>query len=486
MAKASPQALIPIALIAALGLGGWYVEVQRSKDRSTLSGFFESQPTTIASRVGGRVRSILVKEGDTVRPGALLMQFEAGPSADEAAAKEALAEEARQKSAQAQRGPRKEEIQRQQAAVAEAEDNLARLRNGARPEEIGAAKARVAEARAQYHKAQSGARPQEIAGARAAEQAAKAKLAQAERGLTPEERAQARARYDAALAAEQLAAKEAARMEYLVREGAESQQNLDRAHTNLQTAQAHTREMREALQRAEAGTPKEELEQTREGYRQAKAALDLVLAGSRSEDIEAARQQMAAADQNLRLLQKGSRVEDIRAAEAKVAQAQAVLDELKAGSRAEEIAASRSAYKAAAAQARGSQATLAERELRSPISGIVERKLVAEGDLVQPGSPVLRLSDPDDIWLRVYVPESSLSRLHVGTDASLHVDGVQSDVDAVVESIASRGEFTPANLQTPDERGKQVFAVQLRLRKRNPSVKAGMFATVKRLGDLKW
>jgi HlyD family secretion protein len=51
-------------------------------------------------------------------------------------------------------------------------------------------------------------------------------------------------------------------------------------------------------------------------------------------------------------------------------------------------------------------------------------------------------------------------------------------VSAEVESVASRGEFTPANLQTPEERGKQVFGIRLRLKQPDARVKAGMYATV--------
>ena len=222
-------------------------------------------------------------------------------------------------------------------------------------------------------------------------------------------------------------------MEYLFREGAESRQHLDRARTDLQTARAHSAEMREALRRAEEGTPPEELDQQREAYRQAKAALDLVLAGSRKEDVEAARSEVIAAEENLRLLVKGSRPEDIRAAEAKVRQARAQLDELRAGSRTEQIAGSRAAVRAAVAQARESRTNLSEREIRAPQPGVVERILVANGDLLQAESPVLRLDSQDDIWLRVYVPEASLTRVKTGAEAILHVDGIAGDVPAVVE-----------------------------------------------------
>ena len=114
----------------------------------------------------------------------------------------------------------------------------------------------------------------------------------------------------------------------------------------------------------------------------------------------------------------------------------------------------------------------------------MDRILVAVGDVVGPGSPVARVDDPTDLWIRVYVPESLLARVKTGNDASLRVDGIDAALPAFVESIASQGEFTPANLQTPDERGKQVFEIRLRLKKPDPRVKAGMFASVSSLGDV--
>jgi HlyD family secretion protein len=62
------------------------------------------------------------------------------------------------------------------------------------------------------------------------------------------------------------------------------------------------------------------------------------------------------------------------------------------------------------------------------------------------------------------------------------VDGIPEPIPARVESIATQGEFTPANLQTPEERGKQVFGVRIRLRQPDDRVKPGMYVTVKRLG----
>jgi HlyD family secretion protein len=272
-------------------------------------------------------------------------------------------------------------------------------------------------------------------------------------------------------------------MENLLTQGAISQQQRDQARAAADSAIARRNELAAALQRAEEGTPREELEQAREEHAQAQAALDLLLAGSRPEEKAAARAQVAAAHQNLRLLQRGTRAEDLQAARAKLAQAKASLDALRAGSRKEEIRQARAAAEAAAASARAATNTLQERVLRAPRDGTIERILVAVGDLVSPATPVVRMADPSDIWIRVYVPEALLAKVAIGSDASVRVDGIATPLPAFVESIATRGEFTPANLQTPEERGKQVFAVRLRLRPPDPRVKAGMYATVTRIGN---
>jgi len=478
-----PRLLIVILLLAVFGFGGWYVEAQRAKQRSVLSGFFESQPTEVSSRIGGRIARMFVREGDAVHTGQPLIELEVAPARDETRAKEETAEQAFQQYREVVNGPRPEDIRKQEAVVAEMQADLARLRNGPLPEDIGQARAKLREAEAQYRKARAGPRPQEIAEARAAERNAWARLAQAKRGLTPEEKAQARARLDAAVAQERLARSDAERYRVLYAEDAISRQQLDQAEAALRQATANRQDLEEAWRRAEEGTPKEELEQAQTAWQQAKAALDLVLAGSRPEDIQAAAAQRQQAQQALAEVLRGSRPEDIRAAEDRQAQAQAALAELRAGSRKEQIAQAQAAAKAALATAKSSKANLEEWVVRAPQDGIVESIPVSMGDLVNANSTLLRLDDPRDIWVRVYVPEAQLARVTVGSDAVLRVDGITEPVAGTVESVATRGEFTPANLQTPEERGKQVFAVRIRLKRPDPRVKAGMYTTVQRIGD---
>jgi multidrug resistance efflux pump len=479
----NPIPIIALLVLAGFAYGGWRVDQNRAAQRSVLSGYFESQPAELASRVGGRVANIRVKEGQSVKKGQELLELDADPAQLQASALSEQAEQARQALLEAQHGSRPEDIERQAAVVREAEANLAKLLNGPRPEEIAQARAKLKTAEAQYDKAKAGPRPQEIAEARAAERNAQAKLDQVVRGLTPEEKAEAKAKLDAAAAQENLAQKSADRMEALYRQGAVSRQDADRAEADLNSALANQQGAEAAWERAMKGSTAEELDQAREAHRQAKAALDLALAGTRKEDIEAAAGQVEDARQALRTLLAGSRKEDIEAARARLSQARSALDELQAGSRKEQIAQAAAAAKAAKETAKSSKANVEDRILRAPEDGIIERVLVSQGDLIAVGTQAVRMSDPRDIWLRVYVPESKLARVTADDEAQLQIDGIASPVTAYVESIATQGEFTPANLQTPEERGKQSFAVRLRLKRFDSRIKAGMFATVKRIGS---
>lgn len=261
-----------------------------------------------------------------------------------------------------------------------------------------------------------------------------------------------------------------------------SRQQADQKLTDLSVATAKRREMEEALRLADLGTPREEMDQARQSHNQAVAALDLVLAGSRREDISSALADLMEARKALQLLARGSRSEDLQASKDRLDAAQAALDELLAGSRKEQIKQAQAAASAAASTARSARINLSENTIKSPIDGIVERIPVAVGDLVNPGTTVVRLSNPVDLWLRIYVPETNLRNVVVGSAAKIKIDGISDLLPAYVESVASQGEFTPANLQTPDDRGKQVFGVRLRLLKANAAVKAGMSATVKQVG----
>ena len=475
--------IIPLVIIAAIVAIGLYIDRQRAASNSQMTGYFENQPTNVASRVSGRVGEILVNEGDVVKKGQPLLRLEAKPSNTDEMARIAQAEQAEAAFQEAVDGPRPEDIAKQEAVVAAARANFQKLLDGPLPEEIAAAKAHYVAAQANYSKVLSGSRPQEIAAAKAAADQAKERLRIAQRGDTPEEREAAKARVADAEASEDYALKLYDRYLILCRAEAISQTELDQAKSAYESAHAHTVEMQEAELRSEEGTPPEELAEAQAGYHQLSEQERLAMAGSRSQDIAAAR---AAADEALedyKLVQRGTRQEDIEAGRAQLEQAEAELAELKAGTRKEDVAQARASALAAELNAAGAKVDLNESTVYAPMDGIVERVLVSKGDLLAADTAIIRMSDPTDIWLRVYLPEEQLSKVKVGDSVDLIIDGISGLVPARVETIATTGEFTPENLQTPEERAKQVYSIRVRLNPPDARVKAGMAASVKRMGN---
>jgi HlyD family secretion protein len=120
---------------------------------------------------------------------------------------------------------------------------------------------------------------------------------------------------------------------------------------------------------------------------------------------------------------------------------------------------------------------LNELTVRSPVSARVETLDLRPGDLLAPDAIAVKLLEPEQLYLRIYVPETQLGYIHPGQTLLVHVDSFPSRTfKATVEYISSAGEFTPRNLQTADERADQVFAARLRLDEGKEVLRAGMAA----------
>ena len=67
-------------------------------------------------------------------------------------------------------------------------------------------------------------------------------------------------------------------------------------------------------------------------------------------------------------------------------------------------------------------AQLREAELTAPADAVVETVSVRPGDLVVPGRIVMTMLESSQLWVKVYVPETELARVHLGQQATVHVD----------------------------------------------------------------
>ncbi len=102
--------------------------------------------------------------------------------------------------------------------------------------------------------------------------------------------------------------------------------------------------------------------------------------------------------------------------------------------------------------------------IHAPAKGIITTRIVDEGEIVAAGSPLFDIVDLDRLYLKVYVPEKQIGKVRLGLPARIYTDAFpDKPFFATVRYIASRAEFTPKEVQTPDERVKLVYAVKLYL-----------------------
>src|SRR5437867_3630337 len=102
--------------------------------------------------------------------------------------------------------------------------------------------------------------------------------------------------------------------------------------------------------------------------------------------------------------------------------------------------------------------------LRAPLAGAVMKRLVNRGEVVAAGVPVITVANPELLKLTLYVPERELGRVHLGQTVQIRADPFPGRAFVgEVQSIATRAEFTPRNVQTTRDRQALVFAIKIRV-----------------------
>lgn len=140
------------------------------------------------------------------------------------------------------------------------------------------------------------------------------------------------------------------------------------------------------------------------------------------------------------------------------------------------------------AQLKQARATreLAERNvgktvLRSPMAGVISRKRVEEGQVVQGGQPVLVIGDPHDVWILANIKESYIRNVAVGKPVDISVDAYpdrefRGTVDTIGHAAISEfALFPPTGSFTKVE---QRIPVQITVPNSNGLLKPGMMVEI--------
>ncbi|HKJ70305.1 MAG TPA: efflux RND transporter periplasmic adaptor subunit [Gammaproteobacteria bacterium] len=220
--------------------------------------------------------------------------------------------------------------------------------------------------------------------------------------------------------------------------------------------------------------------------------------GSRPQEIKRARAQVEAAraerdqaDSQLQRLRglaerryvSPQRLDDakaaLRAARAHLQAARESLDLAREGPRREQIAAARAQLEAYEAALARSRKDLADTKLYAPAAGIVRERLMEPGEMASPQAPVLALARRDAVWVRAFLPEPQLGRVHPGMAADIRTDtSPDRAFPARVGHISPSAEFTPKTVETTEVRPDLVYRIRINACRPFDTLRLGMPVTV--------
>jgi membrane fusion protein, multidrug efflux system len=215
---------------------------------------------------------------------------------------------------------------------------------------------------------------------------------------------------------------------------AAAEREVDAARSRLVTAQARLREAEanatkaaRDVERLRGLLAKDEVSQQQ--FDSMTAAAEAQRAGA-----DSARSQIAEAE-------SGIRVAESKLAQARAGEQQAHAELQTAETAPSQITATKARASAAEAHAQQARATLAQAELnlqytvvKAPVSGVVSKKGINIGQVVQPGQPLVAVVQLDDVWVTANYKETQLTVMRPGQRAAVDVDALGREFKGKVDS----------------------------------------------------
>ncbi len=149
---------------------------------------------------------------------------------------------------------------------------------------------------------------------------------------------------------------------------------------------------------------------------------------------QAARARVAEMRQRLSLVQLPARENALRALQADIQAAQAERDRL--------------------------ADLLARRSVHAPVDGRIHRQIRFTGEMAGPAQPVYEILPDGAVHALLFIPETELARLPVGTRLAVSCDGCVAGLMTHISTIADEAEFTPPVIYSDNERERLVWRAE--------------------------
>ncbi|HEY9074934.1 MAG TPA: efflux RND transporter periplasmic adaptor subunit [Anaerolineaceae bacterium] len=405
------------------------------------SGTIAATHINITSELGGKVKEIAFKEGDTVKTGDVLFRLE----------DDVLQAQRKQAAASVDRAQKELDLAKvqQQSAQVQYDLALAGAQMGARQNRLEAWKAEKPDVFKQpgWYFVKSEEISAAEAEVKAARQALTVELDNLDQTLKKASNtqfasletklAQARAAYQVANQTNTLAG-DAKNNEDLKKI---AQDALDKAKADLDAIQKEysatlsSTSARDVLEaRARVAVAQSRLDNATDRY-------NLLLTGDESLQVKVAAAGLEQANRGVALTQAG-------------------LSEAQAGAKLLDLQIDKTAIKA-------------------PASGVLLSRSLEVGEIAAPGGVVMVIGRLEEVTLKVYVPEAQYGKIRLNQKVEVKVDSFPGKTySGVVTNISNQAEFTPRNVQTADGRKATVYAIKIVIPNPTGDLKPGMPADV--------
>lgn len=113
------------------------------------------------------------------------------------------------------------------------------------------------------------------------------------------------------------------------------------------------------------------------------------------------------------------------------------------------------------------QAQFAYVNIRAPFSGVITNKFVEEGDMANPGMPLVAMEAPGAFEVRATVPESEVSSVREGTEVDVNVKTLDKTLKGVISEVSASAKNT----------GSQ-YPVKISLTETGGEIRSGMYVSI--------
>ncbi len=152
---------------------------------------------------------------------------------------------------------------------------------------------------------------------------------------------------------------------------------------------------------------------------------------------------------------------DLLSSTAKVHGLEAALAQMRSSTgRDDEIKAQMASVEAARAAVAMADWRLAQRHVAAPAAGVIADVLARSGETLAAGAPVVSLLPPGNIFIRFFVPEAMLARVHRGDHVALLCDNCPVGLTGTINYIAPQAEYTPPLIYSDQSRAKLVYLIE--------------------------